>query len=814
MLSSEIEACDALGLLSRHDTSALAISRRRFLQAIAAGVAGTLAASLLPDGAASALTTIGAHDGVLLLINLSGGLDGLNTVVPFGQGAYYDLRPDIAIPEASTLPLADGVGLHPRLTFMKERFDAGQVAIVQGVGVPDPDFSHFTMQARWMDGSVRTPPSPSTGWIGRWLDGMDASDLLQAVHLGWGGTPLHLIGAHRGAVALNPSNGGYGASSDGWIQDSYRALRDMAARSAPVGTWANTVANTMNDQLSVASAVAPAYIGAPSGALRSFAVAAGLLNANVGIRVVSISLGTFDTHSGQPVSLDKLLGELNDGLELFWSLLSPSMHTRATAMTFSEFGRRALGNKSTGSDHGAASQLFVMGPRVRGGLHGSYPSLTNLLSSNQLRATVDFREVYQQILDRWLGGDSRQLLGAPYQALDLFSAAPGDPPPVSAKLPAPIPVPEIVPVASGSLYRPLMPERLLDTRSGLGAPAGAVGPQGVIELTIGGAGHVPPTGVAAVLMNVTATAPTQAGFLTVWPSGIERPEVSNLNFSAGQTVANLVLAKVGVGGRVSLFNAAGKAHILADVCGYFVEGTSGSGLVSFSPQRVMDSRSMASRALAPGGVADVVVTSIGGVPDSGVDAVIVNVTAVGPTSAGFLTVWPTGDAMPSTSNLNFVAGKTVPNLVVSKVGSGGAISVFNASGSTHLIVDIVGCFALSGGSGMVVVTPTRLADSRTTQPVGPDESFELSVIGVGPVPATGVQSVTMNVTVVAPTEAGYLTVFPSGSSRPTASNLNFVAGQTVANLVVAKVGGNGKVGFYNRSGKTNIIVDVVGYSVT
>lgn len=811
MLSSDIEAIDALRLLSRHDASPLAISRRRFLQAIAAGVGGTMAASLLPAGVASALTTIGAHDGVLLLINLSGGLDGLNTVVPFGQGAYYDLRPDIAVPEAATLPIGPGVGLHPRLTFVKERFDVGQVAIVQGVGVPDPDFSHFTMQARWMDGSARMAPNPATGWIGRWLDGLATTDLLQAVHLGWGGTPLHLIGGNRSAVALDPSNGGYGAIADPWIQDSYRAIREMAANSAAPGTWANTVATTMKDQLTVASLVAPAYIGAPSGAMREFAVAAGLLNANVGIRVVSISLGTFDTHSGQPTSLDKLLGELNDGLQLFWSILSPSLQTRATAMTFSEFGRRALGNKSTGSDHGAASHLFVMGPRVRGGLHGSYPSLTNLLSSSQLRATVDFREVYQQVLDRWLGGDARQLLGAPYQALDLFAAAPGDLPVVPSRPPTPEPV--IVPGPIGTSYRPLVPERLLDTRSGLGAPVGPVGPQGVIDLTVAGMGHVPPTGAVAVLMNVTATAPTEAGYLTTWPSGSPRPEASNLNFGPGQTVANLVLAKVGVDGKVSLCNAAGKTHVLADVCGYFVEGTTGSRLVPLSPERVMDTRSLASGALSSGGVADVVVTALGGVPAAGVDAVVLNVTAVAPTSAGFLTVWPSGEAMPSTSNLNFVAGKTVPNLVVAKVGAGGAVRVFNASGTTHLVVDIVGYFALTAGSGTMAVTPTRLLDSRTTAPVGPDATLDLLVVGVGPIPATGVQSVTINVTAVAPTEAGYLTVFPSGTSTPTASNLNFVAGQTVANLVVAKVGNNGKIGFYNRSGKTNIIVDIVGYSV-
>jgi uncharacterized protein (DUF1501 family) len=805
MLPSDISANQALAHLSRHDHTPMGITRRRFLQAIAAGAGTALATSLLPDSMASALTAVGPHDGILLLVYLHGGVDGLNVVVPFGQGTYYDLRPDIAIAGPSTLPLASGLGLHPRLTFMKSQFDAGKLAIVQGVGVPDPDYSHFTMTARWMNGSVGTPATPTTGWIGRWMDGLAQPDLLQAVHLGWGGTPLHLIGSQRSAVALNSSNGGYGSDTSAWIQDSYQALREMSVKSAASGTWARSFADTMRDQLAVANAVSPAYVGAPSTSARQFAVAAGLINANVGIRVVSVGIGSFDSHSGEPAQLDSLLGELNDGLQLFWSSLAPSFQNRTTAMTFSEFGRRAIGNKSVGTDHGAAGPLFVMGPRVRGGLHGSHPSLTNLIDSKQLASSVDFRVVYQQMIDQWLGGDSRQLLGATYSGLNLFTAAPGD------IAPPPPPPPPVV-VHSGAAYRPIVPERMLDTRSGLGAPSGKVGPASAIDVTIGGLGPVPPTGVTAVLMNVTATGTTAPGFLTVWPTGATKPEASNLNFDTGQTVPNLVLAKLGSAGKVSIFNAAGYTHVLADVCGYFVDD-SGSGLVPLTPWRALDTRSAAEGPLRPAGTTTLKLTSIGGIPASGVEAVVINVTAVSPTAAGFLTVWPSGEATPATSNLNFVAGKTVPNLVVSKVGSDGAICIYNDSGTTNVLVDVVGYYATTGGTGTVPVTPERLMDTRTTSRIGPGATIDLRVAGLGPVPATGARSVTLNVTAVSPSEAGYLTAFPTGSKQPTASSLNFAAGQTVANLVVAKVGDNGSVSFFNSSGSTNLIVDVVGYTV-
>jgi uncharacterized protein (DUF1501 family) len=816
VLPSDISSHDALRHLSRPNSD-MNLSRRRFLQAIAGGAGVAAASSFLPSGMASALTPVGPHDGILLMIYLAGGNDGLNTVVPFGQNEYRANRPDIAISSpddagaanpALRLDGVSGIGLHPNLGFLQQQFNQKQLAIVQGVGVPDPNYSHFEMLARWMEGSNNGSSLSPTGWIGRWLDGASSTDLLSAVNIGWGGIPLHLIGVNRSAVALSPYDGGYGGDTDEWRQEGYKAIRSMATRST-TGTWASEVANALSDQLSVASQVAPAYVGVTDNSdLRQFAVAAGLINANVGVRVINIEIGNFDNHSSEPVDHADNMKTLNDGLQLFWSMLSPSFQNRTTAMTFSEFGRRLLGNSSKGSDHGSASCLFLMGPRVNGGMHGQYPSLKggDLLENNQLRATVDFRQVYQQLADKWLGADSRQLLGATYGGLNLFSASPGD----IGGSPDPVPTPVIV--ATGSSFRAIVPERILDTRSGIGAPARPVGPNGVLDLAVAGVGHVPPTDVTAVLMNVTATGPTESGFLTVWPKDAPFPNASNLNFETGQTVPNLVLAKLGAGGKVSMKNSAGDTHLIADVCGYFVNKP-GSRLVPLTPFRALDTRSMAPGVLHLRGVATIKLAAVGGIPSSGIDAVALNVTAVAPTAAGFLTVWPAGEAMPVTSNLNFGPDQTVPNMVVSKVSADGSISVYNDSGDTHLIIDIVGYYASTSGTGIISITPSRLLDTRGTSSVGENGVHELPVAGVGPVPATGVRSVMLNVTVVAPTSPGFVTVFPAGADRPNSSSLNFAKGQTVANLVLAKVGTTGRVAFFNRSGNTHLVVDVVGYSV-
>ncbi|WP_329423026.1 hypothetical protein [Streptomyces sp. NBC_01268] len=369
-------------------------------------------------------------------------------------------------------------------------------------------------------------------------------------------------------------------------------------------------------------------------------------------------------------------------------------------------------------------------------------------------------------------------------------------------------------------YKPLTPTRLMDTRTGVGVRKGKVGPDGTVTLQVAGNGGVPATGVGAVVLNVTATGPTAAGFVSVFPDGTQRTSASNLNFKAGQTIPNLVIVPV-VNGKVSFYNRAGSVDLLADVAGYYVTDGSGATYRPVTPTRLMDTRTGLGVPKAKVGAAGTVtlqVTGKAGVPSSGVTAVVLNVTATGPTAAGFVSVFPDGTQRTSASNLNFTAGTTIPNLVVVPVVNG-KVSFYNHSGSVDLLADVSGYFTTDGtGSAYKPIAPTRLMDTRSglgvpKAKVGPDGTVTLAVAGTAGIPATGVTAVVLNVTAVAPTAAGFVSVFPDGTVRTSASNLNFTAGTTIPNLVVVPVV-NGKVGFYNKAGSVDLLADVAGYYVS
>ena len=374
-------------------------------------------------------------------------------------------------------------------------------------------------------------------------------------------------------------------------------------------------------------------------------------------------------------------------------------------------------------------------------------------------------------------------------------------------------------------YHPLPPYRVLDTRYGpYGSPAGKMPPNGVVTVDVtGGASGVPGADVSAVVLNATVTEPTAAGFLTIYPSRAQRPVASNLNFGLGQTVPNLVTVKVGLDGNIKVYNSSGLTHVIFDVVGWYGSATAGSRFNAVSPFRILDTRSSPQGAPAGkvGAQSNITVDVTGmagsGVPASGVSAVVVNATVTEPTEASYLTVYPSDAQRPLASNLNFAVGQTVPNLVTVKVGADGNVKVFNAAGQTHVIFDVVGWYGSTSGDLFHPLTPNRILDTRTgPQPippgkVGSNAEVTIDVTGAGTVPITGPTSLVVNTTVTAPTAPSYLTVYPSGITRPLASNLNFAAGQTVPNLVIVKVGLDGNVKAYNNNGQTQIIFDAVGY---
>jgi len=244
---------------------------------------------------------------------------------------------------------------------------------------------------------------------------------------------------------------------------------------------------------------------------------------------------------------------------------------------------------------------------------------------------------------------------------------------------------------AGDRYRALSPARVWDSRSGPG-PFGSIGPGGRRNITIAGVGGVPATGVDAVVLNVTAVAPTAGTFVTAWPTGEAKPLASNLNIGPGDTRANLVVVKVGAGGQVSFYNNLGSVNLVADVAGYF--GTAGASLTSLSPTRVWDSRAGPGPVgrIAGGGTRSITFAGVGGVPPTGATAVVLSLVAVNPSAGTFITAWPAGAAKPLVSNLNVPPGDTRGNLVIAKVGTGGQVSFYNNLGTVDLVADIAGWY--------------------------------------------------------------------------------------------------------------------------
>ena len=397
------------------------MGRRRFLQGILAAGAAT---ALVPSCAA-VLQQLAA-DNVLVVVQLAGGNDGLNMVGPMSghadYGRFKSARGADALSDA--LPLAGGFGLNPAMPRLKARWDAGQVGIVQGVGQDQLDLDHFAGTERWMAGTSGT--SRTTGWLGRWLDGVpDTTDGLGAVHIG-ARIPLHLRGQTTAVTGLDRNPSLFGAhSSQPFNPPVFDAVTAMGQGTTGRGRLTDLVADTGATSIALAQRLTPAFDNPlTTGVLvPQLELAARLINADLGIRVLSVYHGSYDRHSGLTYTHGRLLDELDIGLEQLFTTLTPAQRDRVTVMTFSEFGRRVKTNASHGTDHGAASAQLVIGTKVKGGLHGAHPPLADLDTYGNLKTQVDHRSYYASILDGWLGGGSRTVLGRTYEDLHLFRSA-------------------------------------------------------------------------------------------------------------------------------------------------------------------------------------------------------------------------------------------------------------------------------------------------------------------------------------------------------------------------------------------------------
>ena len=432
-------------------------TRRAFLQngmailAAAATVPAFLDQTVMALDAAHAGTGVAPPTGkdgkILVVVQLAGGNDGLSTIVPYADDAYQRARGGIAMAGNKVLKINDYVGLHPGLAPLKAMYDDGHLGIVQGVGYPNPNRSHFRATDIWSSAQPDRD-AVTSGWVGRYFDNAcPGADPHVGMAIG-NSLPLAMQGERVVPLSIDrPENYRY----QGKDRHSYEQLnRATAAATQPGIIVPNTVAETtkyrkkvqvtpaaqldflertaMDAQVSsdeilrLSGAHAPAGRYPQSELGQRLQTVAAMIAGNLPTRVYYVSMGGFDTHAQQGPRHDRLMEQLGAGLGAFWAdLKKTGTQDRVCVMTFSEFGRRVGVNASGGTDHGAAAPMFLMGPKITPGLLGKHPSLTDL-DSGDLKFNTDFRSVYATVLQNWLDTPSKPILGSQFPTLPVMRA--------------------------------------------------------------------------------------------------------------------------------------------------------------------------------------------------------------------------------------------------------------------------------------------------------------------------------------------------------------------------------------------------------
>jgi uncharacterized protein (DUF1501 family) len=408
----------------------MTLSRRSFLKASLGAVTLSLGAPhflALAARAANFDTRETGKSKILVVIQLAGGNDGLNTVVPYGDGKYYQLRPNIAVPQKDVLHLNDQIGLHPDMKGLSDLYGQGKVGIILGAGYPKPNRSHFRSIEIWQ--TADPEKIIETGWLGRYLDQAkgqlaDSDYPLPAVNVD-ASLPKTLSAANVTVPSVANVYDFKFATDQHYQQDRKYQLKifnDMYAKFDEGHPNIDLLRKVGLDSVEAADyllKVVQNYKGTvnypDNGFGKGMKFISQMITAGVKSQIYSVSLGGFDTHAGQPRAQANLLKQLSDGITAFQKDLEDHhVDQDVIVMTFSEFGRRVAENGGRGTDHGTAAPLFVVGSKVKGGIYGEYPSLTNL-DNGDLKFNVDFRTVYSTVLDRWLGADSRQILAGNFE---------------------------------------------------------------------------------------------------------------------------------------------------------------------------------------------------------------------------------------------------------------------------------------------------------------------------------------------------------------------------------------------------------------
>lgn len=385
------------------------MDRREFLSVMGA----TAVVGWLPDVAYAG--PAGRYDNVLILVELKGGNDGLNTVVPYADGEYYNLRPRIAIPRDQVLQLDPRAGLHPSLQPLMALWQNRELAVVQSVGYPSANLSHFRSIEIW-DTASKSAEYLSDGWLTRAFADSPVPKSYAADGIIVGSSEMGpLAGGGTRALALTNTEqflrqaklaGGEGASRNPALSHILKVERDVAQAASNLNANYTFRAEFPNNPLG-----------------NAFKTAAQVIASKAGVAVVRVTHNGFDTHGGQQGNQQRLLKELAEGLTAMRAAMQEIGRWDATLMmTYCEFGRRPRENQSGGTDHGTANAHFVLGGRVKGGLYGLPPALTQLDGNGNLPFAVDFRDLYATALEKWWGVNSAVALNGKFRPVDLLKA--------------------------------------------------------------------------------------------------------------------------------------------------------------------------------------------------------------------------------------------------------------------------------------------------------------------------------------------------------------------------------------------------------
>jgi len=368
-------------------------------------------------------------DHILVVVQLGGGNDGLNTVVPHSNDAYNRARPTLAVPQKDIIRVTDTLGLHPSLAPVKDLYDKGAMVLIQGVGYPNPSRSHFKSMEIW---HTADPEGRIVryGWIGRYFDskcpvceqptvGVNAGSTMPLAMQAESGTGVSLESPE--AFQWMPTFNGLGPKEE---LELFKLLNAPAPNEpGTIDFLRHTAMNAYVSSERVRSAVSTYkgginYPNSPFGS--SMRMIAQLIAGKLPTKVYYANMGGFDTHAAQRGTHERLLRQFAEGIAAFYKDLEAQGNgERVITMAFSEFGRRVAENASGGTDHGTAAPMFVFGKALKGGLYGTYPSLTDL-DQGDLKHSIDFRSVYATVLDRWLGADPSKILGANFDRLNFI----------------------------------------------------------------------------------------------------------------------------------------------------------------------------------------------------------------------------------------------------------------------------------------------------------------------------------------------------------------------------------------------------------